>query len=85
MGSTVTGEGMTLGLGCGMGDPTSIGFRIGPVPGATIKAHRYRAVPNSRPLNPLDISLIALGIEWETPFWQREAKDHAPAYACDPL
>ena len=64
LGSTVTGEGMTLGLGCGMGEPTSISFRIDPVSGARIRAHRYRAVPNSHPLSHLDISLIALGIKW---------------------
>ena len=50
--ATVLGEGMPLARAVGMGDPTSISFRIGPVSGATIRAHTHQAVRNAHLLSP---------------------------------
>ena len=84
MGSTVAGEGMTLGLGCGTSALTSISFSIGPVSGATIRAHTYRAVRKAHPLSPSDIINCPGYRMQDALLATRDEGSFASAYACDP-
>lgn len=82
--ATALGEGMTLAKGCGIGDPTSISFWIGPVSGATIRAHTYRAVRKAHPLSPSDIINCPRYRMQDALLATRDEGSFASAYACDP-